>query len=326
MTLDPKKKVELEARLEAYVGLQTGPPEKCQSAVNEAMIRHWCDIMEDRNPVYTDPDAAKNSIHGELVAPPAMLHAWVMQGTVMAQEGREAHNKERELHNVFDEYGYTGVVGTNVVQHYERYVKPGEEVTQTITIESISEEKATALGVGYFIQTRNEFTDQNGGSLGWMTFRTLRYTPAQQPQPVSDSSGGQAAAAPTRLRPPMGHDNAWWWDGIAAGELLIQKCSDCGVLRHPPAPMCGKCQSTKFGTQTSSGKGSVHTFTVMHYPKFPGFDYPFVAAVIDLEEGTRIVSNVVGVDPSEVHIGMSVQCSIENVDDEMKLPMFRPVR
>jgi len=90
--------------------------------------------------------------------------------------------------------------------------------------------------------------------------------------------------------------------------------------------MCHKCQSVEWETQVAKGRGTVYSFTVMHHPKFPGFEYPFVAALIELEEGTRIVSNVVGCEASEVHIGMPVALSIEKVDDQMKLPLFRPAR
>ncbi len=87
--------------------------------------------------------------------------------------------------------------------------------------------------------------------------------------------------------------------------------------------MCGKCQSLDWGTFESRGRGSIYSYTVMHHPQVPGFEHPFVAALIELGEGTRIVSNVVGCDPDEVHIGMPVELSIENVDEEMKLPLFR---
>ena len=96
------------------------------------------------------------------------------------------------------------------------------------------------------------------------------------------------------------------------------------MLRHPPRPMCGKCQSTQWDSITASGKGTVYSYVVVHHPQFPGFDYPLVAAVIDLTEGTRVVSNIVGVDPAKVHVGMPVQLSIEAVDDTLKLPLFRP--
>ncbi len=75
----------------------------------------------------------------------------------------------------------------------------------------------------------------------------------------------------------------------------------------------------------SSGKGSVYSFVVVHRPPFPGYDYPLVVAIIELEEGTRIISNLIGIEPEKVEMGMPVELSIEKVDDELKLPLFRPV-
>jgi uncharacterized OB-fold protein len=124
----------------------------------------------------------------------------------------------------------------------------------------------------------------------------------------------------------MGHDNAWWWEGIEAGELLIQKCKGCGVLRHPPRPMCGACQSLEWEGVPSAGSGTVHSYTVLHYPKIPGYEFPLPVALVDLEEGTRIVANVVGCSPDEIEIGMKVECRIEEVDGGMKLPFFYPAK
>ena len=136
------------------------------------------------------------------------------------------------------------------------------------------------------------------------------------------ASGGAPPAL--RMRPVLRHDNKWWWDRINEGELPIQRCKQCGTLHHPPRPMCWKCQSLEWDYVISSGKGTVYSYVVMHRPQFPGYEYPLVAAVIDLEEGTRIASNVVGIEPADVKIGMAVKVSIENVDDELKLPLFRP--
>jgi uncharacterized OB-fold protein len=233
-------------------------------------------------------------------------------------------DKQGELHALLSAYGYTGVVATDCEQGYDRYLVPGDRVTATTTIESISEQKATALGIGYFINTRTQFTDQKGEPVGWMTFRVLKFQPSQQPQAAAPDAA--APAKPTRLRPLRAHDNDWWWEAIDNGELLIQKCSDCGTLRHPPRPMCGKCQSLKWESIRSAGAGTIHSYVIMHHPPIPGYDYPLPVALIDLEEGTRIVSNVIDCDISEVHIGMRVQASIEQVDEEMKLPLFRPVK
>lgn len=322
--MSQEKKAELEKRLQEYVGIQQGPPVTGADAVNEAMIRHWAQALGDRNPAYTDPAAAAESIHRGIVAPPTMLQAWILPGMEMAQQDTGPKDKQGELHALLSGYGYTGVVATDCQQGYDRYLVPGDRVTATTTIESISEEKATALGVGYFINTRTHFTDQKGEPVGWMTFRVLKFKPSQPPQAAS--SGDAAPAKPTRMRPLRAHDNDWWWEAVEHGELRIQKCSECGALRHPPRPMCGKCQSLKWESICSGGAGTIYSYVVMHHPPIPGYEYPLPVALVELEEGTRIVSNVIDCDLSELHIGMRVQASIEQVDGGMKLPLFRPVR
>jgi acyl dehydratase len=144
-------KEELEARFPEFVGQPFGPPEVGHDAVNEPMIRHWCETMGDANPAYVDPAAAKSSRHGSIVAPPTMMQAWTMAGYPMHAGYDEPRDQQEALHKLFNEAGYTGVVATDCKQHYARYLRPGDVVTAEATIESISEEKATALGIGYFI-------------------------------------------------------------------------------------------------------------------------------------------------------------------------------
>jgi uncharacterized OB-fold protein len=138
------------------------------------------------------------------------------------------------------------------------------------------------------------------------------------------ASGSEAPPKALRMRPVIGHDNGWWWDLINEGVLPIQRCKQCGTLHHPPRPMCWKCQSLEWDHVEASGKGTVYSYVVVYRPPFPGYEYPIVVAIVELEEGTRIVSNLVGVEPDDVEIGMSVKVSIENVDEELKLPLFRP--
>lgn len=124
----------------------------------------------------------------------------------------------------------------------------------------------------------------------------------------------------TGARPASTPDTRWWWEGAATGKLLIQRCAECGRLRHPPVPACPHCRSLRWDTVVACGRGVVHSVTVLHHPQLPGFDYPLVAAVVELEEGTRLVSNVVGAGPGEVRIGTRVQ--VEFADD---LPRFKVV-
>ena len=317
---------ELEAKLRAFVGRQTGPPAIGPYPVNEAMIGHWCEAMGDRLPVYTDRAAAEKSVHGGIVAPPTMLQAWSMRGFAMAQQMEDATDEQLAVHRLLTAAGYPSVVATNCEQGYTRYLRPGDQVVGTTVIESISEQKATALGVGYFIDTRTIYRDQHGEELGWMTFRVLKFKPNPPAAAAAPAEASGAAAKPRRLRPPLGHDNQWWWEGIAAGELCIQRCQDCGTLRHPPRPMCGKCQSIAWDWIVSKGAGAVHSYVVLHHPPVPGYDYPLPVALIDLDEGTRLVANVVGCAPGEIRIGMRVQGRIEPADDELKLPFFHPVK
>lgn len=312
----------LAEQLQGFVGREIGAPDVARDSVNEAMIRQWCEALGDGNPVYTDAKAAKASVHAGIVAPPTMLQAWILPGIEMAQPmAAQKQDLQKTLHLLLDAAGYSAVVATDCQQEYHRYLKPNDRISATTVIESISAEKATALGIGFFIDTNTTFRDQDGETVGSMRFRVLKFKPHQQPAAVAPSSA--APAKPTRPRPPLGHDNKWWWDAVNGGQLPIQRCKDCGVLRHPPRPMCGKCGSTQWDSVASSGKGTVYSFVVVHHPQFPGFDYPVVAAVIDLEEGTRVVSNVIGVDPADVRVGMPVKLSIEAVDDGLKLPLFR---
>ena len=323
MSLQGKAREELEKQLGAFVGVEIGPPEVGSDAVNEAMIHHWCDAMGDANPVYTDPEAAAATVHGGLVAPPTMMQAWILPGLDMALGEDDPNDKQKELHRILTGAGYAGVVATDCEQEYTRYLRPGDRVSAVTVIEDISEQKATALGTGYFINTRTTFSDQHGQDVGWMTFRVLKYEPADPPTPVSTEAGG-APAVPTRLRPAQGFDNAWWWEGIDRREILIQRCVPCRELRHPPRPMCGTCQSTEWDFIASSGVGTIYSYVVIRYPEVPGYEYPLVVAVIDLEEGTRIVANVEGAPPEAVEIGMAVQGFIEKQDDELSLPIFKP--
>jgi len=317
----------LEARLQKFIGQATGPPTTGPDRVNEAMIRHWCEAMGDRNPVYTDAAVARESRHGGLVAPPTMLQAWILGGMAMAEpeDGDQPPDRQNELHALLSESGYPSVVATNCEQEYHRYLRPGDAVQATTVIESISEEKATALGIGYFIDTRTTFTVE-GETVGWMTFRVLKFKPNAPAAAPTDVDASPMSQAPRRLRPTLGHDNRFWWAGLDEGKFLIQKCSSCGALRHPPRPMCGRCQSIEWGTVESTMKGTVHSFVVIHHPPVPGYEYPLVCALIDLEEGIRFVSNVVDCAPDDVHVGMKVEGTIEPVDEEMKLPLFRVVK
>jgi uncharacterized OB-fold protein len=129
---------------------------------------------------------------------------------------------------------------------------------------------------------------------------------------------------PSRIKPPMGHDNAWWWQQANEGKLTIQRCTQCQALRHPPRPMCGDCRSMSWDFVESTGRGKVASFTVLHHPKFPGYDYPLIIVLVDLAEGTRLTAELHHCERTDVTFGMAVESYIHEDDDGFKIPMFRP--
>jgi uncharacterized OB-fold protein/acyl dehydratase len=315
-------KAELLAKLRAYEGRQVSDSEPGPDAVNEAMIRHWCEAIGDENPVYTDPEAAAASVHKGLVAPPVMLQTWVMRG--LAPRPSTGGNAQDSLMRLLDEEGFSSVVATNCEQEYRRYLRPGDRVSMSSSIESVSEEKSTALGPGHFVTTSITYTDQDGEVVATMLFRVLKFRPSGAGGASAQPGGDAGRERPRRPRPALTQDNSFFFEGARGGKLLIQRCASCGRLRHPPGPMCPECRSLEWDTLEASGRGVVYSFVVNHYPQVPAFDYPLVVALVELEEGTRLVSNVVGVEPGAVYVGMPVEAEMVAFDDELTLPQFRP--
>jgi len=122
-------------------------------------------------------------------------------------------------------------------------------------------------------------------------------------------------------------DTKPFWDGCLVGRLLLQRCSACGAWRHPPSPICPECLSDAYEWIASRGRGTVYTFTVVRearrgWEKF----VPYVLAVIALEEGPHVLSNIVNIAPEQVAIGMPVEVTFAELDGSTKLPLFQPVR
>jgi 3-oxo-4,17-pregnadiene-20-carboxyl-CoA hydratase alpha subunit len=125
------------------------------------------------------------------------------------------------------------------------------------------------------------------------------------------------------IRPMVNRDSAYFWEGTAAGELRIQCCRKCGALRHPPGPACPECGALDRGHTTASGRGTVFSYVVHRHPPVPGKELPIVIALIDLEEGVRMVGEVAGVPDDEIEIGMPLQVDFTRIDDELTLPIWR---
>ncbi|MGZ4240921.1 MAG: bifunctional MaoC family dehydratase N-terminal/OB-fold nucleic acid binding domain-containing protein [Actinomycetota bacterium] len=300
-------------QLRAWTGIDSPQIRVGLDPVNEAMIRHWCEAVGDQNPVYTDAEQAARSVHGGIVAPPTMLGAWTMRPLEMPP--RNPEDPRTVIIDMLDEAGFTAVVATNCDQEYMRYLRPGDRLTAHMSVDDVSEEKNTALGPGHFFTTVTTYKDQNGEVVGVERFRMLKYTPK--------GTAPKAAEKAKRPRPSVSQDTAFFWDGAARGELLIQRCVSCGTLRHPPRPGCAACGSLDWDTVRASGRGTVYSFVIYHHPPIPGFDVPYAVGLIELEEGVRMLTNVVDVPLDEIEIGMPVEVTFVAVDDELTLPMFR---
>lgn len=131
-------------------------------------------------------------------------------------------------------------------------------------------------------------------------------------------------------RKPLPHptpETQPFWDGTKAGELRLQRCDDCSNVYFPPRPFCPKCASRAVTWFAASGKGKLHSYVINHRPA-PGFesDAPYSIAVVELDEGPRMMTNIVGVEqtPEALVVDMPLEVSFEAASDAISLPKFRP--
>jgi uncharacterized OB-fold protein len=129
-----------------------------------------------------------------------------------------------------------------------------------------------------------------------------------------------------RLLPAVGPENEHFWRGGAVGELRFLRCSACRIYVHPPAPLCPTCLSRDLEVAAVSGRARVHTYSLNHQPWVPGFDPPYMVAIVDIEEqpGLRLTTNLVHCDPGDVEIGMRVRVCFEEREDGIFIPLFEP--
>ena len=311
--------------LELFVGKADGGTRSCPYPINDAMIHHWCDAMGDRNASYLEPEFAKASIHEGIVAPPTMLQAWTMAGFRPAPPATETG---RSVLQVLDEAGFTSVVATNCEQEYFRYLKPGDQLTHDVEIESVSAEKKTGLGVGHFVTQLYNYRDASGELVGQMRFRLLKFRPPVEDSPtIKDQPVIGPRIAGGRPRPSLNRDVSFFWEGAAKGELLIQRCTDCESLRHPPGPGCPKCSSMNWQPAVMSGKGTIHSYVRHHHPTIPPFEAGHPVLLVQLDEGPRLISELVEDDAgtTEIEIGMRVEAQFDEVEERFTMPRFRIV-
>jgi uncharacterized OB-fold protein/acyl dehydratase len=275
-------------------------PRVGRDPVNLPMIRHWVDAMGDTNPIYVDEAAARAAGHPGIVAPPAMIQVWTMMGLGGIRPDDDPLGR---IMTLFDEAGYVGVVATNCEQTYHRYLRPGEEVAVSAELTDVIGPKQTALGEGYFINQHISWQvgDEDVAEMNW---RILKFRPRE-----ADRQGVPEDLDPANMmRPSSSKDTQFFWDGVNAHELRIQKRPD-GSLQHPPVPAVWQDKDAPVDYVVASGKGTVFSFVVHHAPKVPGRTVPFVIALVELEEGVRMLGELRGVDPASVEIAMPVRAT-----------------
>jgi uncharacterized protein len=130
-----------------------------------------------------------------------------------------------------------------------------------------------------------------------------------------------------RARPEPTPETQHYWEGTRQGELRLQRCDDCAKTYFPPRPFCPECGSRQVSVVRASGRGRLFSYVIHHRP-VPGFTPPYAIAVVELEEGPRLMSNIVNCPqtPEALLLDMPVEVTFLRLDDEITLPLFQPVR
>jgi uncharacterized OB-fold protein len=306
------------AETERLKALGETEPRLARDPVNQPMINNWLEALGETDPRFT---------RGQ--APPAMAQVWTMFGLDPTRpEGDPLHGAMQML----DAAGYESVLGTNCDQTYERYLEVGEQVSITTRLESVVGPKRTGVGEGYFVTTENCWWVGEGAErelVATMSFRVLKFKPRRST--VVEERGTSVSKpdpAPDRsliTRPVRNQDTDYFWEGTAAGELRIQRCNACGLLRHPPGPSCPECHAFDRGYVVASGRGTIFSFLVHHAPKMPGRELPLTIALVELEEGVRMVATVTA-PPEDLAIGDAVAVDFDRLDEETTLPTWKVLR
>ena len=126
--------------------------------------------------------------------------------------------------------------------------------------------------------------------------------------------------------PTVEHDTRPYWDAAAEQRLLLRHCADCDATHFYPRPFCPRCWSGDVSWVEASGRATLYTWSVVHRNDLPPFNdrVPYIAAVVDLQEGPRMMTNVVDCNPDDLRIGMELAVSFEQRSDDVTVPVFRP--
>lgn len=305
---------DLQAGIDEIKAAGKSEPRTGRDPVNQPMIHHWVDAIGDKNPIYVDHEAAKAAGHPGIVAPPAMIQVWTMGGL---GQGRSDDDPLSKMMKLFDDAGFVGVVATNCEQTYHRYLQPGEEVTIHAEITDVVGPKQTALGESYFINQLITWATGDDETVAEMNWRIMKFKPREDSKPAVPED-----LDPDKLmRPSSSRDTQFFWDGVNAHELRIQKRPD-GSLQHPPVPAVWADKDAPADYVVASGNGTVFSFVVHHAPKVPGRTLPFVIALVELEEGVRMLGELRNVDTDKVQIGMPVRATFIDFPDSDVSPAW----
>ena len=136
-----------------------------------------------------------------------------------------------------------------------------------------------------------------------------------------------ASAELDRPLPVITPETAHFWEGTREGELRLQRCSDCERVYFPPRPFCPSCTGTHIATVVASGRATLVSYVISHLPA-PGFTPPYVIAIVALEEGPQMLTNIVGCDPSPeaLELDMPLRVQFTRATDDITLVLFAPAQ
>ena len=140
---------------------------------------------------------------------------------------------------------------------------------------------------------------------------------------MSQTNAGEVR--PRRMEPPVTPTTEAYWEATRNHKFLLQWCTRCNRAIYFPREVCPTCLGDALEWRASAGRGQVYSYTVEYRPQNPNLEAPYTVALIELEEGVRMMTNVINCDPESVTVGMEVEVAWEPLSDGRNLPMFAPV-
>nr|WP_242705398.1 OB-fold domain-containing protein [Streptomyces griseocarneus] len=293
---------DLHDLLKTYEGRPVAVSGRGPDPVNSPMIRHWCEAMGDTDPAYTGPDP---------VAPPTMLQAWTLAGLGGPGGAQVRPGPYRELMALLEAAGCTAIVATDCEQEYLRPLRPGDVITFDSVIASVSPRKTTRLG--------GSLRHHAHGDPG------ERRTRGNASLPLPEVRARRPGRGPPR--PPTPRDQPRQRRLLGGRRRARAAHPALRRLRKAAFPLVAGVRRLRIARlDGGTGLGRRDGLLVCRHapPALPGLRTPYAVGLIELAEGVRMISNIVGVEPERVRVGMPVVLEFVRVDDDLVLPLFRP--